>query len=703
MTRSTPTSTTRKQCLEFVALGTALLMYLIIGTMDLHLPGPQNDEVADAVPAMELLRGIPSSAFDNIELLGFKLPLMMGHYTGPTSIYASYLAMTVFGISIEGLRAGQLLLGSLSIIVLWVLARRWFGVGVAGIAALLCASFPPFIWWNRSGAHFAAPLVPLALLLLLLLHAWWRTRKPKWLITSAFVFGVGLTTKLLFAWLLIPIAITGVMVIGIPGIYKIIRSIVLRIYVVCLAALLVGMFPFILHNLPSGASFRFIGENALQSRAYAHNNLDVIGNIKFETLDFLRMMSGDTLHFDAPTPFPLGAMVIVICAVYTLVLVFRKRRMLSIQHDGIDAIPASIRTRLFLLMLIVTVIPLGTVSISGIGARHLFIITPLVWLLIAACIYDLYLAIAKHLCAGTAIGITGAVILGIVGNQLVTNANVHAFLSRTGGKGLWSNSLYTLAAELQTTYFDRPLIAMDWGFERSIAFLSQDRIRVREMYEYLPEPSPRFLDLATVLVREPANLYIFHTPQSTQFKGYLEAMRRAADIQHKQLNALKTLYEQDGTPSIILYSAETTPRSFVVSPTLATRNAVYDGGLVLLGGTSDYDAAHHEVAVQLYWQSTAQTQPDDVVLVHIVNQDTGDVIVAADTQPVYGSYPFSAWQKYEVVTDPHWISLPQDITPGTYQVRIGVYARNSGVRRAISDPLNDAAGNSLMLNWFVIK
>ena len=277
------------------------------------------------------------------------------------------------------------------------------------------------------------------------------------------------------------------------------------------------------------------------------------------------------------------------------------------------------------------------------------------------------------------------------------------FVSPIVAQKVWSNSLYTLADELQTTYFDRPLIAMDWGFERSIAFLSQDRIRVREMYEYLPEPSPRFLDLATVLVREPANLYIFHTPQSTQFKGYLEAMRRAADIQHKQLNALKTLYEQDGTPSIILYSAETTPRSFVVSPTLATRNAVYDGGLVLLGGTSDYDAAHHEVAVQLYWQSTAQTQPDDVVLVHIVNQDTGDVIVAADTQPVYGSYPFSDWQKNEVVTDPHWISLPQDITPGTYQVRIGVYARNSGVRRAISDPLNDAAGNSLMLNWFVIK
>jgi hypothetical protein len=166
---------------------------------------------------------------------------------------------------------------------------------------------------------------------------------------------------------------------------------------------------------------------------------------------------------------------------------------------------------------------------------------------------------------------------------------------------------------------------------------------------------------------------------------------------------VETLLERTGTPNIVIYRAEDTPRQFTISPTLATRNAVFDGGLTLLGGEVAYDSAKREVAIELYWQSTADTQPDDTVLVHIVDQSNGNVAVVADQQPVYGSYPFPQWQRGEVVSDPHWIQLSDDLKPGVYQVRVGVYNRKTGMRRAISDPLNDAAGNSLMLHSFEIK
>ena len=123
----------------------------------------------------------------------------------------------------------------------------------------------------------------------------------------------------------------------------------------------------------------------------------------------------------------------------------------------------------------------------------------------------------------------------------------------------------------------------------------------------------------------------------------------------------------------------------------------------MLGGASNSDPVRREVAVDLQWQTTADHQPDDTVLLHIVDQSNGNVVLIGDQQPVYGSYPFPVWQKGEVVDDPHWLTLPADLKPGVYQVRVGVYDRVSGARRDISDPQNDAAGNSLMLHSFVIK
>jgi hypothetical protein len=272
----------------------------------------------------------------------------------------------------------------------------------------------------------------------------------------------------------------------------------------------------------------------------------------------------------------------------------------------------------------------------------------------------------------------------------------------TGGKGLWSDSLYALTDRLQTKYGDRKPIALDWGFERSVAFLSQGRTRLQEMFEYLPKPSPQYLEVATVMLRDSRHLYILHSPEVTQFHGYLQSLERAAMMQHMQLVAVETLYEGDGTPSIVLYTSEPPARRFIFTPAQVTRNAVFGGGLVLLGGEVAYDAVAREVGINLHWHNKVDAQPDDVVLVHIVNQDTGEVVVVADKEPIYGTYPFGVWQKDEVVTDPHWVELPDAIPPGTYQVRIGVYDRISGERRAIADPLNDAAGNSLMLHSFTV-
>src|SRR4030095_4766407 len=112
-------------------------------------------------PALELLHGQPTTAFSTvtIPILGLRLPLMMGHYIGPSSIYTRFAGMALLGTTVEGLRASQLLLGAVTLLLLWLLARTWFDPLTAGVAVMLCASAPAFIWWSRAGVHFAAPLL----------------------------------------------------------------------------------------------------------------------------------------------------------------------------------------------------------------------------------------------------------------------------------------------------------------------------------------------------------------------------------------------------------------------------------------------------------------------------------------------------------------------------------------------------------------
>ncbi len=704
MMRNTSHKEKSQNWLSLLALVIAIASYLIVGLANLNLPGLQYDEAADAVPAMELLRSLPNSAFSTINLFGLRLPLMLSYYIGPTTIYLSWAGMAVFGTTVAGLRITMLLAGVLTLLLLYFLARAWFDPLTGGISVLLCATAPAFVWWSRAGANFTLPILALAMLLLFFTRRWWQTRNPALLIAAAFMAGLGLTTKLLFYWQLVSLGIFALIVLGLPGLWKTLRNIPTATLIWCTAALALGLAPFIIYNIPSGASFHFLLANTVQSHIYGHNNLDVVNNVRFEADEFVRMMGGDTLHFDAPAGLPFGTFAIIISLLYTAYLSVRHHSQLIFPAGKTSShTPPGLRLRFLLLLNVLVAIPLGTISVSSIGARHLFIIVPLAWLLVALTIVDALHWFKRHLAQRLAVIASVGLVVILPLNALVTNFTIQSFFVTTGGRGLWSDALNTLAQDLLTRYAGRPVMALDWGFERSIAFLTQEQVHMREMYEYQPEPSPKFNDVATVMLRDPANIYVFHAPWTTAFGGYLEVMQRRAAEMHKDLVLQEVIRERDGAENTLIYTAVDTPRSFVISPTLATRNAIFTEGLTLLGGNAAYDPARHEVALWLYWLNTSEHQTDDTELVHIIDQSNGNAVLIADQQPFDGTYPFSQWKKGEVVLERRWIELPPNLKPGVYQVRVGVYNTKTGERRAIDDPQHDAAGNSLMLRWFQVK
>ncbi len=676
--------------LSVIGLVVAALLYLSVALANLSLPGPNYDEVADAIPALELMRGEwPASALKTIRLFGQPVPIMMLHYIGPTSIYTSLAGFALFGVSVESLRLTQTLVGLFTLAFLWALGRCWFDARVAALAVVLAATSPTFVWWHRAGAFFSSPMLPLSLGVLLLLTAWRRSGRHGLLIAACFVFGLGCTTKLLFFWLLAPLALVTLITSNRGQCPSQPREFPLRVWVGCAIAFCVGWSPFIVHNIPTGDALRFIAQNLLRSQLYGHNNLDVVANTIFQAGQLFRVASGDTIEFNAPAPLPLAGLALVLSLLYTALWLRRK----------FGTSTPTYTPRLFLLSSVAVIVPLATFSVTSIGGRHLFILLPIVMLLIASTIGD---GFSTHAPPVARI-ISAVAAVSLVINGLSGNLAVLQFFERTGGRALWSDASYRLAAALELDFAGRPVIAMDWGFERNVALITQGRVRMREAFEYAQQPSERFIVLSQVLLRTPEHIYLFHAPHTTAFGGHWERFERAALKSHMQLVPLAVIRERDGMTHTLIYEAQPAPRTFEPPNLTDPRNARLASGVALLGGEVRYDAAQREVAVMLYWQALTEPLPDDTVLLHIVNQSTGEVVLAADTQPVYGAYPFPRWRRGEVVLDPHWVTLPEGLPPGIYQVRVGAYDPQTMQRRAIDDPRNDADGDSLMLQTFELR
>lgn len=676
---------------SLAALVLAIALFFVVGAWDLRQPGLMSDEAADAVPALAMRAGKTPSVVENITLFGREVPLMMLHHIGPATIYTSAAGFALFGVSVEALRLSQLGVGALALVLLWLLARLWGGDLAAAIAALLCATMPPFIWWSRAGANYTVPLLPLALGMMLALTLWWRSRRARWLVLAAFLFGAGVTTKILFIWMLIPLGATLLFGARPARAMAALRAMRLSTLALVVAAGLLGLAPLLAHNIPVPLTINFILSNAGQTQSYGHDNLNFAANFARVLAEFGEMMGGNTLAMGVPrTGLPLGAIAVTLAFVCEFVTLVIRRRS---PQPG-DA------ARVFLIACLAGVLPASTVSTSSIGATYVFILVPFAWLLIALALVDAARALDRSRLRGPIL--VAGLTLALVANHVIANALVLEGIARTGGRGGWSDAIYTLDAALASDLRGRPIIAMDWGFSRNLEFLSNLKRKPTELFETRPQPSPKFNDASSVALRDPANLYLFHTPAHTFFKGHWEVFEREAQKAHKALSLAAAFGERDGAPNTLVYAAADAPPSFAISDTLAGRNARFETGPVLLGGQVTYNASRREVAALLQWQSAAPRLPDDTVLVHIVREATGDVVANGDVQPVYGSYRFPAWQPGEIVIDPHWVSLPEGLAPGMYQVRIGLYDTQTRQRRVIDDPLKDADGNSLMLGRFTI-
>ena len=83
---------------------------------------------------------------------------------------------------------------------------------------------------------------------------------------------------------------------------------------------------------------------------------------------------------------------------------------------------------------------------------------------------------------------------------------------------------------------------------------------------------------------------------------------------------------------------------------------------------------------------------DYTVFVHLVDSD-GHLVAQHDSQPWWEvSLPTSTWEPGEELRDQHRLSLPPDLLPGTYLLRVGAYDWETLERLPVIEndvPVND--------------
>ena len=143
------------------------------------------------------------------------------------------------------------------------------------------------------------------------------------------------------------------------------------------------------------------------------------------------------------------------------------------------------------------------------------------------------------------------------GGDLVTDIRYHRALAATGGHGAHSDAIYALAEHLDTAKFTTP-VALDWGLDAQIRFLTAGRVQPTEVFGYdsLDTPDPGYAERINKLLDNPNTLYLAHLPEHTVFHERVNTLVDLASERGLTLHQRAIYTERDGTPLIIMYRAE---------------------------------------------------------------------------------------------------------------------------------------------------
>ena len=105
--------------------------------------------------------------------------------------------------------------------------------------------------------------------------------------------------------------------------------------------------------------------------------------------------------------------------------------------------------------------------------------------------------------------------------------------------------------------------------------------------------------------------------------------------------------------------------------------AAFDGCVALIDASWEQEGAVLRIA--LTWESWEPLSRDVTVFAHLVNE-SGQLVAQADGYPLRGTSRPQLWLAGDRWQDVRVLALPQDLPPGNYTLKLGLYGVEDGQR-----------------------
>lgn len=511
--------------LRVLPLVLALVVFGAASAYQLELPGLHYDEAREAgVNAMQLLTGQPVTAFRNatVGVGPWRIPLMVQDYIGNLNVLLAVPFLAVGGINTVALRAMPLFLAALTLIFTWKVADKLGGPWVAAVAALLLAVNPSFIFWSRQGV-FVTNITALFLMISLWFGLlWWEQRRPVHLILAALCCGLGVYAKLLFVWAVIALFLVAAFALALErrrlGRWRLPKLSTLALAAV---AFVLSLAPLILYNLRTSGTLLSVFGNlgrsyyGVDNSAYGVNLEHRLGQLKV-------LLRGDHFWYlgraNANEYAPWLLLALVILAAVAWFSRTRAGRLQPAQRSFAPALP-------FVLLLLIVL--QSAFTVSDLFITHFALITPLIPLIAALSLGEVVQWARAHAGWAPRLAAAAAAVLVVAwaATDALTVALYHEDLTISGGFIAHSDAIYRLAEYLDAHEYRSP-VALDWGIDATVRFLTADRVQPVDIFGYdrLDAPDPGFMERMTPYLDNWETIYIALPPDKTIFKGRVEAI-----------------------------------------------------------------------------------------------------------------------------------------------------------------------------------
>ncbi|MFZ0544367.1 MAG: DUF2723 domain-containing protein [Candidatus Promineifilaceae bacterium] len=103
-----------------------------------------------------------------------------------------------------------------------------------------------------------------------------------------------------------------------------------------------------------------------------------------------------------------------------------------------------------------------------------------------------------------------------------------------------------------------------------------------------------------------------------------------------------------------------------------------------------------QLAVNLVWQGLGNMDEDYTVFVQVLDEHD-QIVGQADSWPLQGTFPTSAWAVGERVEDPYLVRLSEELPPGQYRLQVGWYLLGTTRRLPVLDESGTAVDDKVVV------